>query len=59
MSSTGTGKGQVDLRRNADGKVVLVPADADAPLSRFARLLGQAGPGPSTDEIMALTRGET
>lgn len=53
---TGT---QVDFRRNAGGEVVLVRADADAPPSRFARLRGQAGPGPSTDEIMALTRGET
>lgn len=41
-----------------DGRVVLAKADAKAPVSRFRKLLGSAGPGPSTDEIMALLRGD-
>lgn len=49
---------RVDFRRAADGSVVLVRADADAPASRFARLRGHAGRGLSTDDIMALTRGD-
>jgi AbrB family looped-hinge helix DNA binding protein len=42
----------------ADGQVVLKRADAAPPVSRFAALRGIAGPGLSTDEIMAMTRGE-
>jgi antitoxin PrlF len=35
-----------------------VPLDETRPESRFARLRGQAGKGMTTDEIMALTRGD-
>lgn len=50
---------QVDFRQEADGRVVLARADGEpAPESRFAKLRGHAGPGLSTDEIMAMTRGE-
>jgi AbrB family looped-hinge helix DNA binding protein len=56
----GIGPGsRVEFRRAVDGGVVLVRADEKPPLSRFARLRGHAGKGLSTDEIMALTRGET
>ena len=48
---------KVDFRRNERGEVVLTRA-GKAPPSRFAKLLGHAGPGLSTDEIMAMTRGE-
>lgn len=41
-----------------DGRIVLVKAGGSRPFSRFAALRGRAGPGLSTDEIMALTRGE-
>jgi AbrB family looped-hinge helix DNA binding protein len=41
-----------------DGRVVLVRAEAEPPPSRFAKLRGHAGAGMSTDEIMALSRGE-
>jgi AbrB family looped-hinge helix DNA binding protein len=41
-----------------DGRIVLVKLDGPPPISRFAALRGRAGPGPSTDEIMALTRGD-
>ena len=42
----------------ADGRVVLVKVGAGRPLSRFEAMRGRAGRGLSTDEIMALTRGE-
>lgn len=49
---------KVDFRRVADGSVVLVRADDERPVSRFAKLRGHAGKGLSTDAIMALTRGD-
>lgn len=48
----------VDFRKTAEGDVVLVAVDQAADGNRFARLRGHAGAGPSTDAIMALTRGE-
>ena len=50
----------VDFELAADGSIVLVkigrkPAERR---SAFARLRGSAGSGMTTDEIMALTRGE-
>ena len=41
-----------------DGRIVLVKVDGDHGVSRFAAMRGRAGAGLSTDEIMALTRGE-
>ena len=41
-----------------DGRIVLVKAGRARPVSRFETLRGRAGAGLSTDEIMALTRGE-
>ncbi len=41
-----------------DGRVVLVKVGPARTVSRFARLRGMAGAGMSTDEIMALTRGD-
>ncbi len=49
---------KVAFRRAADGSIVLEKADGTTQQSRFAALVGIAGPGPSTDEIMAMTRGE-
>ena len=49
----------VDFELAADGRVVVVRADGARPASRFEALRGRAGSGPTTDEIMALTRGET
>ena len=50
---------RVDFRRNAQGEIVLSRADGKpAEPSRFAKLRGHAGPGMSTDEIMALLRGD-
>ena len=56
----GIGPGsKVDFRRAADGSVVLSRADKKQPTSRFAKLRGHAGKGLETDEILALTRGDT
>jgi len=49
---------KVDFRKTDDGKVELLAAKTKAPHSRFRKLRGHAGEGMSTDEIMALTRGE-
>ena len=49
---------EVEFHRGKDGSVVLTRVDAPSPKSRFARLRGHAGKGLSTDEIMALTRGD-
>lgn len=63
----GIGPGSaVDFELAPDGRVTLVKIDAPRPIghptgrptSRFAALRGRAGVGPSTEEIMALTRGE-
>jgi len=55
----GVGPGsQVDFQRTDDGGIVIEKADGPRPPSRFAKLRGSAGPGMSTDELMALLRGE-
>jgi AbrB family looped-hinge helix DNA binding protein len=41
-----------------DGRIVLIKVAAVAQVNRFEALRGRAGKGLSTDEIMALTRGE-
>jgi len=48
----------VDFEHAADGRIVLVKAEGKAGPSRFARLRGHAGKGPSTNEIMALLRSD-
>jgi len=48
----------VSFEMAEDGRIVLVKLDGERPPSRFAALLGYAGPGPTTDEIMALLRGD-
>jgi antitoxin PrlF len=55
----GIGPGSVvDFERAEDGRIVMVMAGKRGRPSRFARLRGHAGKGLSTEEIMALTRGE-
>lgn len=49
---------EVEFRRTDDGVVVLERADTRPGKSRFEKLRGRAGPGMSTDELMALLRGE-
>jgi AbrB family looped-hinge helix DNA binding protein len=49
----------IDFQRGDDGRIVLVKVEKKkARPNRFARLRGHAGKGLSTDEIMAMTRGE-
>jgi AbrB family looped-hinge helix DNA binding protein len=48
----------VDFELAADGRVVLVKVDGQRRASRFEALRGRAGAGLTTDEIIALTRGE-
>ena len=48
----------VDFDLTASGDVVVRKAHGKKPKSRFEALLGSAGPGPSTDEIMEMLRGE-
>ena len=50
---------EVRFRRAADGSIVLEATKKAAQPGRFQTLRGHAGEGMSTDEIMALTRGET
>jgi len=53
--STGT---EVTFRRANDGSVIIERADGTRPPSRFAKVIGCAGPGLPTDELMALLRGD-
>lgn len=48
---------EVVFRRSSDGSVIIERADG-TPASRFARLVGSAGPGLSTDELRELLRGD-
>jgi AbrB family looped-hinge helix DNA binding protein len=48
---------KVDFHRTAAGRVEIVKQGAK-PQSRFQKLRGSAGPGPTTDELMAMLRGE-
>jgi antitoxin PrlF len=50
---------QVTFRSAADGSIVVEKADPTGrEPSRFAKARGSAGPGMTTDERMALLRGE-
>ncbi len=48
----------IDFERAPDGRIVLVKVERTVRASRLSRLRGPPGKGLSTDEIMALTRGE-
>lgn len=55
----GIGPGsEVRFMRAANGTIILEPVAGRPSVSRFERLRGHGGKGLSTDEIMALTRGE-
>jgi len=49
---------KIDFEYAPDGRIVMVKSGEKVP-SRFAKMLGTAGEGLSTDEIMALMRGES
>ena len=48
----------VDFRMDPDGRIVLRKVESST-ANPFEKWRGSAGPGLSTDEIMAMTRGET
>jgi len=50
--------GEVEFRLNDRNEVVLQRADGKKATSRFDKFRGLLGPGLTTDEIMALTRGD-
>lgn len=55
----GVGPGDsVHFRLGPDGGVVIERADGTRPPSRIEALVGHAGPGLTTDEIMEMTRGD-
>jgi len=49
---------EVIFRSTEEGFVVIERADGKRPVSRLASFRGHAGQGPSTDEVMALLRGD-
>lgn len=49
---------EVVFRYGPNREIILERADGQRPPSRFEKLIGHAGPGPTTDEIMALLRGD-
>jgi antitoxin PrlF len=49
---------RVAFRRASDGSIVIEKADGSLPTSRLEKAIGSAGPGMTTDELMALLRGE-
>jgi AbrB family looped-hinge helix DNA binding protein len=49
---------EVKFRYNANREIVVERADGQHPPSRFEKLRGHAGPGPTTDEMMAMLRGD-
>jgi antitoxin PrlF len=49
---------EVAFEAGPDGAVIIRKARSKPKPSRFAKLLGRANAGLTTDQIMALTRGE-
>ncbi|MBX3569647.1 MAG: AbrB/MazE/SpoVT family DNA-binding domain-containing protein [Rhizobiaceae bacterium] len=49
---------EVRFRYGPNREIILERADGTRPPSRFEKLLGHAGPGMTTDEVMRLTRGD-
>ena len=49
---------EVNFRRADDGSIIIEKADGTRPQSRFAKAVGSAGPGLTTDELMQLLRGD-
>ena len=49
---------KIDFEMAPDGRIVMVKVGAKLPPSKFEAMRGRAGPGMTTDEIMAMSRGE-
>ncbi|MET0742295.1 MAG: AbrB/MazE/SpoVT family DNA-binding domain-containing protein [Microvirga sp.] len=48
---------RVEFERQDDGRIILKKSGAE-PMGRFSRYRGHAGQRMTTEELMALTRGE-
>ncbi|MDO8361172.1 MAG: AbrB/MazE/SpoVT family DNA-binding domain-containing protein [Devosia sp.] len=48
---------KVEFKRLDDGQIAIVKEGA-RPKNRFDKMRGSAGPGPTTEELMALLRGD-
>lgn len=48
---------RVEFKSLQDGHIAIVKQGPQQK-SRFERLIGHAGPGPTTDELMAMLRGD-
>ena len=48
---------KVEFKRRDDGAIIIVKQGAK-PVSRFQKMRGSAGPGPTTEELMLLLRAE-
>ncbi len=49
---------EVSFELGSDGRIMIAKSRGKPKPSRFAALRGHAGAGMTTDQIMALTRGE-
>lgn len=49
---------RVDFQLLQDGRIALVKEGTPPPAFNFDQLIGSAGPGLTTDEVMAMTRGD-
>ncbi len=49
---------EVTFRYGPNREIILERADGERPPSRFEKLRGHAGAGPTTDEIMKMLRGD-
>lgn len=49
---------KVSFKRNAQGEIVIGRVDGRKPVGRFTKYRGLLGAGMTTDEIMALARGD-
>jgi len=49
---------RVFFLEQADGRITIVNGGTDDVEARIQALRGHAGPGMTTDEVMAITRGE-
>jgi AbrB family looped-hinge helix DNA binding protein len=50
---------RVEFQLTPAGNVIILKVGGEEPASRFDALRGRAGAGMTTDQIMALTRGES
>ena len=49
---------EVNFRYGPNSEIIMERADGERPPSRIQKMRGHAGPGPTTDEIMKMLRGD-